>query len=113
MYYSLGSKPLHCCVPKQKKDNIYVSDPAKGLLSYTTDEFEDKWYKKEDEFGMLMVLEPMANFKQIEANKRIERFKRFRPEYDLCFGALTSGNQKGLNRFILFAPLHIGLIAHE
>lgn len=112
MYYSLGSKPLHCCVPN-KKDKIYVSDPAKGLLSYTTDEFEDKWYKKEDEFGMLMVLEQMANFKQIEANKRIERFKRFRPEYDLCFGALTSGNQKGLNRFILFAPLHIGLIAHE
>lgn len=58
-------------------------------------------------------IQQMANFKQIEANKRIERFKRFRPEYDLCFGALTSGNQKGLNRFILFAPLHIGLIAHE
>lgn len=60
-----------------KKGKIYVSDPAKGLLSYSEEEFKDRWYKENEEFGMLMVLEPMANFKQIEANERIERFKSF------------------------------------
>lgn len=61
-----------------KKGKIYVSDPAKGLLSYSEEEFKDRWYKENEEFGMLMVLEPMANFKQIEANERIERFKKLR-----------------------------------
>lgn len=60
-----------------QKGKIYVSDPAKGLLSYSEEEFKDRWYKENEEFGMLMVLEPMANFKQIEANERIERFKSF------------------------------------
>lgn len=64
-------------VYQTKKDKVYVSDPAKGLLSYTIEEFKERWYKEGEEFGMLMVLEPMANFKQIEANERIERFKSF------------------------------------
>ena len=54
-----------------------MSDPAKGLLSYPEEDFKDRWYKEGEEFGMLMVLEPMANFKQIEAHERIERFKSF------------------------------------
>ena len=64
-------------VYKTKKEKIYVSDPAKGLLSYPEEDFKDRWYKEGEEFGMLMVLEPMANFKQIEAHERIERFKSF------------------------------------
>lgn len=64
-------------VYQTKNDKVYVSDPAKGLLSYTIEEFKERWYKEGEEFGMLMVLEPMANFKQIEANERIERFKSF------------------------------------
>lgn len=64
-------------VYKTKKGKIYVSDPAKGLLSYPEEDFKDRWYKEGEEFGMLMVLEPMANFKQIEAHERIERFKSF------------------------------------
>ena len=65
-------------VYKTKKGKIYVSDPAKGLLSYPEEDFKDRWYKEGEEFGMLMVLEPMANFKQIEAHERIERFKSIR-----------------------------------
>ena len=64
-------------VYKTKKGKIYVSDPAKGLLSYPEEDFKNRWYKEGEEFGMLMVLEPMANFKQIEAHERIERFKSF------------------------------------
>jgi ATP-binding cassette subfamily B protein len=59
------------------KTKIYVSDPAKGLLSYTHEQFRKKWYKKNENYGVLMALEPMANFKQIEAHERIERLKSF------------------------------------
>lgn len=59
------------------KNKIYVSDPAKGLLSYTLQQFIERWYQPDQEYGYIMALEPMANFKQIEANERIERLKRF------------------------------------
>lgn len=31
-------------VYKTTKEKIYVSDPAKGLLSYTHEQFKQKWY---------------------------------------------------------------------
>jgi ATP-binding cassette subfamily B protein len=62
---------------KATKNKICVSDPAKGLLSYTPEQFKEKWYKDDGEYGILMALEPMANFKQIEAHERIERLKNF------------------------------------
>ncbi|MDR2038512.1 MAG: peptidase domain-containing ABC transporter [Bacteroidales bacterium] len=58
-------------------NKIYVSDPAKGLLSYNHEDFCRKWYKKEENEGVLLALEPMANFKQIEAHEKIERWKNF------------------------------------
>jgi ATP-binding cassette subfamily B protein len=63
-------------VYKADKKKVYVSDPAKGLLSYPHRQFREKWYK-DDESGFLMALEPMANFRQIEAHERIEKFKTF------------------------------------
>lgn len=64
-------------VYKTTKTKIYVSDPAKGLIAYTHEKFREKWYKKDEGYGVVMALEPMANFKQIEANERIEKFKSF------------------------------------
>lgn len=62
---------------KATKSKVYISDPAKGLVSYTHEQFLKKWYKKDETYGILMVLEPMANFKQIEAHEKIERLKTF------------------------------------
>lgn len=64
-------------VYKTNKNNVYISDPARGLISYPLEEFKDKWYKRDEAFGVLMALEPMANFKQIEAHERTERLKSF------------------------------------
>ena len=65
-------------VYKATKDKIYVSDPAKGLVSYSHEAFKKKWYKEDNSpYGILMALEPMANFKQIEANEKTERLKSF------------------------------------
>ncbi len=64
-------------VYKVTKNKVYVSDPAKGLFSYSFDEFKTEWYKENEEYGILIGLEPMANFKQIEANEKTERLKTF------------------------------------
>lgn len=81
-------------VYKATKNKIYVSDPAKGLISYSHQDFKEKWYKKSDNIGVVMLLEPMANFKQIEAHERIEKFKTFEnlinyfTPYKKAFGVL-------------------------
>ena len=107
-----------------KKKKIYVSDPAKGLLSYSEDEFIESWYKKGEDFGILMALEPMANFQQIEANERIERFKNFEnilsyfTRYKMAFGILFSimliaTGLQALLPFISKSVIDIGIYTHD
>ncbi len=62
---------------KMAKGRVYVSDPAKGLLTYSTEEFYKKWYKEEEANGVLMALEPMANFDEIKPLEKQQRFKTF------------------------------------
>jgi len=66
----------------KKKKNIsdsvvYVSDPAKGLLKYNFSDFVSKWYKRNEKEGVLLALEPQADFYQREAGEKIERQKTF------------------------------------
>lgn len=49
---------------------IYVSDPAKGLLSYSHEEFTRKWYKPDEQAGVILALEPTANFMQMEMHEK-------------------------------------------
>lgn len=64
-------------VYKITKQKIHVSDPAKGLLSYYLQDFTDKWYKAGADYGVVMALEPMANFMQLEIREKKERKKTF------------------------------------
>jgi ATP-binding cassette subfamily B protein len=64
-------------VYKASRDRVHISDPAKGLLSYTRSEFVKRWYRPGEKNGVLMAFEPMANFKQMEAHERIEKLKTF------------------------------------
>lgn len=64
-------------VYKTTPNKILVSDPAKGLLSYTHEEFIRKWYKQGENNGVVLALEPMANFMQIEIREKKERHKTF------------------------------------
>lgn len=63
----------------RKKSKIYVSDPAKGLLSYTSDEFTSRWLppNQTDRKGVILLLEPMADFRQRESGEKQERKKTF------------------------------------
>jgi len=64
-------------VYKTSKTRVYVSDPAKGLLSYTQQEFVDGWYKDEEDQGVILAVEPMANFMQRDLEEKTERKKTF------------------------------------
>lgn len=64
-------------VYKTSKTKVYVSDPAKGLLSYTYKEFINGWYKDGEELGVILAIEPMANFRQRDLEEKTERKKTF------------------------------------
>ncbi len=64
-------------VYKTTPSKIYVSDPAKGLISYSLSEFEKGWYKSGEENGAILAIEPMADFLQRDLEEKTERKKTF------------------------------------
>jgi ATP-binding cassette, subfamily B, bacterial len=57
-------------VYKIKKNNVYVADPAKGLLSLTRQEFCSKWIsdkRNDEETGVVLLLEPGTDFTESNA----------------------------------------------
>jgi len=60
---------------KTTKKKIYVSDPAKGLVSYDLKDFERKCFAPDESTCAVMVLEPQADFVQREIGEKIERKK--------------------------------------
>ncbi len=64
-------------VYKTSKHKIFVSDPAKGLLSYGLNEFKDGWYKEEESTGVLLAIEPMADFLRRDLEEKTTRKKTF------------------------------------
>jgi ATP-binding cassette subfamily B protein len=106
------------------KERIYVSDPAKGLVSYTYGDFVTHWLRENEQYGLVMVLEPMAHFKQIEANERIGRLKTFEnllgyfTPYKKAFGMLfatllVATGLQALLPFISKAVIDIGIYTQD
>lgn len=65
-------------VYKIKKNKVWVSDPALGLVTYTTEEFKKHWVstvKGEFEQGIIMEIEPSATFYQNEESESKSGFK--------------------------------------
>ncbi len=79
-YDKLKEAPLPCILHwnknhyvvlyKIKRDKVYISDPAHGLLVYTKEEFIENWIgNNADEFteeGIALIVEPTPNFYQEE-----------------------------------------------
>jgi ATP-binding cassette subfamily B protein len=110
-------------VYKTGPSRISVSDPAKGLLSYSVEEFKKKWCYDHG-YGRAMALEPMASFKQIEAHERIEKFKTFENLLDyftpykkafgiLCVVMLIATGLQVLLPFISKAVIDIGIYTRD
>lgn len=51
------------------KKYIWVSDPAKGRIKYTHEEFKKGWYQKGAKQGVLLTIEPTAEFKDSKAER--------------------------------------------
>ncbi|MBR1373262.1 peptidase domain-containing ABC transporter, partial [bacterium] len=55
------------------KEYIWVSDPAKGRIRYTHEEFRCGWYQKNENTGILLAVEPTADFYNYKAEKKQKR----------------------------------------
>ncbi|PSL44703.1 bacteriocin-processing peptidase [Chitinophaga niastensis] len=84
-------------VYKVGRKKVYVSDPAAGLLTYTYEEFVNNWYPAGEDAGILLALEPQANFKQYLANEKIEKRKTF--QHILAY--FTPYKKSFLNLFVV------------
>ncbi len=51
------------------KKYIWVADPTRGHVKYTHREFQTGWYPKGQQQGVLLALEPTANFKDSKAER--------------------------------------------
>ncbi len=60
-------------VYKTTKKFVYVSDPSKGKIRYTHQEFKNGWLLPGEKCGAVLAIEPTADFKQTKAQKQIEK----------------------------------------
>ncbi|HLR37117.1 MAG TPA: cysteine peptidase family C39 domain-containing protein, partial [Chitinophagaceae bacterium] len=58
-----------------KREIIYVSDPAKGRVAYTKEQFAKHWVKKKEGHGALLAVEPQAEFYERRAEEKTGRKK--------------------------------------
>lgn len=111
-------------VYKTTKRNVFVSDPAKGLITYTYDEFEKGWYKQGADTGALLAIEPMADFMQRDLEEKTERKKTFENligyfvPYKKSFATILGimlivTSLQGLLPFISKAVIDVGIHTHD
>lgn len=55
------------------KKYIWVSDPAKGRIKYTHEEFKKGWYQKGATNGVLLAIEPTIDFNRSDVEKKLEK----------------------------------------
>lgn len=55
------------------KKHVWVSDPAKGRIKYTHEEFLRGWYPKGENKGVLLAVEPTVDFLRSREQKEMEK----------------------------------------
>ena len=55
------------------KKHMWVSDPAKGRIKYTHEEFRRGWYPKKENKGVLLAVEPTVDFQKNKQQKEREK----------------------------------------
>ncbi len=101
------------------KKHVWVSDPAKGRVKYSHEEFKRGWYQKGENQGVLLAVEPTADFNDSKAQKEQKRnsfssiLKYFYP-YKRNFGLifvimLVVTALQGMLPFISKAVIDVGI----
>lgn len=101
------------------KKHIWVSDPCKGHVKYTKREFMEGWYLKNEDKGVLLALEPTADFKLSKQEKKQEKdsmismlryFMPYKKEFSLIFFVmLVATLLQGILPFISKSVIDIGI----
>lgn len=99
--------------------HVYVSDPCKGHVKYSRREFMEGWYAKDGDYGVLLAIEPTADFRQTEQERRKKRddlldilryFVPYKRQFSLILGIMTLATLlQGLLPFISKAVIDIGI----
>jgi ATP-binding cassette, subfamily B, bacterial len=111
-------------VYKTSKSKVLVSDPAKGLLAYSYDEFMKGWYKQGEDTGALLAIEPMADFLQRDIEEKTERkktfenivgyFLPFKKSFAVIFSIMLIVTAlQGVLPFISKAVIDVGIHTHD
>jgi len=106
------------------KAKIYVSDPAKGLITYDAETFKQSWIKETGQKGVILVLQPQADFKQrfagekSEHKKTIQNFLSYFTPYKKSFlnlfvVMLLVTLMQALLPFISKAVIDVGIQTHD
>lgn len=132
-YKKLLEAPLPCIlfwnknhyvvIYKIKKNQLYVSDPAYGLLKYTKEEFLERWIgshaKMNTDEGIALLLEPSPKFYKIEDDneniklnlsfilKYIGKYKNF--IWQLVLGLFIAGILQFIFPFLTQSIVDIGI----
>lgn len=98
---------------------IRVSDPAKGRIKYTHEEFRKGWYAEGEKRGKLLAVEPTAEFKDSDAEKQIKRnsflrilkyFVPYKKDFALVFAVMLIVTLlSGVLPFISKAVIDVGI----
>lgn len=101
------------------KKHIWVSDPCKGHVKYTRREFMEGWYLKSEDKGVLLALEPTADFKLSKQEKKQEKdsmismlryFMPYKKEFSFVFFVmLVATLLQGILPFISKSVIDIGI----
>ncbi len=99
--------------------HVMVSDPVKGHVKYTRQEFMAGWYLRNEDKGVLLALEPTADFKLSKREKDQEKnslmsmlryFMPYRTQFSLIFFVMMAVTLlQGLLPFISKAVIDIGI----
>lgn len=99
--------------------HIWVSDPIKGHVKYTRREFMTGWYLKNEDKGVLLALEPTADFKLSKQEKEQEKnsmmsmlryFLPYKKNFSVIFFVMLMVTLlQGILPFISKAVIDIGI----
>lgn len=101
------------------KKYIWVSDPAKGHIKYTHEEFKKGWYQKGAKQGVLLAIEPTAEFKDSKAEREqrkntfssiLKYFTPYQRNFTLIFVIMLLVTAlQGMLPFISKAVIDVGI----
>ena len=101
------------------KRHIWVSDPVKGHVRYSHEEFQRGWYLKDEQHGVLLALEPTADFSLSKEEKNRQKnsmlsilryFFPYRKNFAIVLFIMTMVTLlQGLLPFISKAVIDVGI----